>query len=118
HRLLILGAVVMNLVGVMDDITTGGNRNGTVGIKLLAGPHPPGSGQDHKKTIVGMKVRPAHISREPSEAHDVRPGLAWVAEENRRLVGSGRVTDPFDVCRCLKVDGAAIDIARAQRSDA
>src|SRR5437667_11796984 len=90
--LVVLGAVVMDLARVMDDIASGRHRDGAVRIELLAGPHPPGTGQYDEEAVVRMKVRPAHVSWQPLDTDDVGPGLAGVAEQHRRLIRSGRLT--------------------------
>src|SRR5258705_13058519 len=70
-RFLVLCAVVMNLARVVNDITSGGSRHGIVGIELFAGSHPPRSGYHNEKSVIRMKVRPAHTSRQPFEAHHI-----------------------------------------------
>src|SRR5439155_6987028 len=113
--LLVLGAVVMDLARVMDDIASGGHRHGAVRIELLAGPHPPGTGQYDEEAVVRMKVRPAHVTRQPFEAHDVGARLAGVAEQHGLLVRSGGVPDPFDVEGGFKIHRAAVDLAGVAR---
>src|SRR5439155_9581634 len=80
--LLVLGAVVVDLARVMDNVASCGHRHGAVRIELLAGPHPPGAGQYDEEAVVRMKVRAAHVTRQPFEAHDVGARLAGIAEQH------------------------------------
>src|SRR5947208_6643120 len=113
--LLVLGAVVMDLARVMDDIASGGHRHGAVRIELLAGPHPPGAGQYDEEAVIRMKVRPAHVPRQPFEAHNVGARLAGVAKQHGLLVRSGGVPDPFDVGGGFKMHRAAVDLGGVGR---
>src|SRR5439155_23492827 len=92
--LLVLGAVVMDLARVMDDIASGRHRHGAVRIELLAGPHPPGTGQYDEEAVVRMKVRPAHVTRQPFAAHDVAARPAAVAHPHRLLAPSPPAPHP------------------------
>src|SRR5947207_15283164 len=74
--LLALGAVVMDLARVMDDIASDEHRHGGVRIELLTGPHPPGAGQYDEEAVIRMKVRPAHVPRQPCKAHSGAARLA------------------------------------------
>ena len=60
-------------------------------------------------------MRPAHVSRQPSEAHHVRARLAGIAEQHRRFIGARRVADPFDVAGGFEIHRAAIDVRRIAR---
>src|SRR5712691_747517 len=76
--LLVLGAVVVHLARVVDDVAPRGRGHGRVGVELLAGSHPPGTRQDHEETIVGVEVRPAHVPGQPLDPRDVQARLARV----------------------------------------
>src|SRR5215510_5263515 len=100
----------MNLVPVMDDVTSRTHRHSAVGIELLAGPDPPSTRQNHEEAIVGMKMGPTHIAWQPFEAHDVGARLTRIAEQHGRLVGSCLISHPLDFGRSLKIDSRAVDI--------
>src|SRR5215471_12814338 len=57
-RLLRLGAVVVYLATVVDDVAPGGRRHRALRIELLAGAHPPRARQHREEAIVGMEMRP------------------------------------------------------------
>src|SRR5215471_7966966 len=108
--LLALGAVVVDLAAVVDDVAPGRRRHRALRIEFLARAHPPGARQDREEAIVGMKVRPAHVARKPLHADDVWTGLARIAEEHGGLVRAGGVSDPLDLRRGLEVDRRAVDV--------
>src|SRR5881409_2904248 len=77
--LLGLGAVVVDLAAVVDDVASRGRGHGALRVELLTGSHPPGAGEDREEAVVGMEVRAAHVPRDALDAHDVRARLAGVA---------------------------------------
>src|SRR5262249_56515310 len=81
HRLLVLRAVVVHLAPVVDDVAPRGSGHRAVGVERLTRAHPPRAGDDHKETVVGMKVRAAHVPWEPADAHHVGAGLARIAKQ-------------------------------------
>src|SRR5262245_60870102 len=96
-RLLGLGAVVVDLAAVVDDVAARGCRYRALRIELLARAHPPGARQHREEAIVGMEVRPTHVPGKPLHTDDVRTGLARIAEEHGGLVRAGRILDPLDL---------------------
>src|SRR5205807_948626 len=59
-RLLVLGAVVVDLPAVMDHVTARGRRHGALRIELLAGAHPPRARrhcEDHDEDSGGERAR-------------------------------------------------------------
>src|SRR5262247_3732140 len=85
-RLLGLGAVVVDLAAVVDDVAPGRRRHRALRIEFLAGAHPPGAREHGEEAIVGMEVRSTHVPRKPLHTDDVRTGLARIAEEHGGLV--------------------------------
>src|SRR4029077_6539816 len=110
--LLVLGAVVVDFVPVMNDVTSRRHRHGTVRIELFAGSHPPGARQYDEEAIVRMEVWAAHVTWQPFEANNVRARLARIAEQHGRFVGSGSVPHPFDVGCSFKINRGAVYIPR------
>src|SRR5262249_31687607 len=51
-RLLVLGAVEMDLAPVVDHVAAGGDGHRALGIERLAGAHPPRPGQDGEEAVV------------------------------------------------------------------
>src|SRR5205814_6298051 len=65
HGFLILGAVVVHLSGEMGNEGAGRHGNRTGGIELAPGPDPPGSLDNGNEAVVGVKMRAAHVARQP-----------------------------------------------------
>jgi len=63
----------------------GGHRHRRLRLEILAGIHPPGSGDDKAQPVSDVGVRGAHVARVPLDQHDVRPGLIGCAENRHRL---------------------------------
>ena len=66
----------------------GGHRHSSLRLEILARIHPPGAGDDDEEAIVRMEVRAAHVAGQPLEPHDVRTGLARIAETAEEFVAA------------------------------
>src|SRR5471030_2799095 len=75
HRLFVLGAVIMDLIGGMRDEARGLKRDGRVLVPLIAGTDPPRSRYDRDEAIVRMKMRLSEISRLEFVHHDIKARL-------------------------------------------
>src|SRR5215510_9045304 len=96
-RFLSLGAVVVYLAAIVDDVAPGRRRYRALRIEFLARAHPPRAGQHREEAVIGVEVRPAHVPGKPLHTDDVRAGLARIAEEHGGFVRAGRVLDPLDL---------------------
>ncbi len=75
-----LGTIVVNLIAIVHYIASSRRGHRALGVKFLAGAHPPSTGDHCEKTVMRMKVRATHIAGKPFQANHIDTRLRGVAE--------------------------------------
>src|SRR6202011_3512748 len=110
-RVLVLGAILMDLLGKMGDEGTRRHRHGIGRIELVARANPPRALEHSDEAVVWVKVRTAEVvACEPFVDNDIKAGFFRIADQYRAPIPTSAL--PLDLIRQLVDDRCRMEFHR------